>query len=202
MVTEPLLDIGQNVLGNKINDPVIGSFWWPRFEEICKWFVDNQKNIFKSELVTEEMGSYFFTTKLGNFELKGKADRIEILQDGNFEIVDYKTTSSPSITDIEKGIKPQLQLLGLIAESGGFENLIIGKVSSLSYLSLSSSNKRGFHDLKNYRILIKDAEIGLKALISKFEELKTPYLFNPWFNTHTFDDYKQLSRHQLWLEDI
>ncbi|MAR78810.1 MAG: double-strand break repair protein AddB [Rhodospirillaceae bacterium] len=199
---ELLLEIGLNVLGSKINDPVIGSIWWPRFEEISEWFVDNQKGIFKNKVISEEMGSYFFRTEFGNFELKGKADRIQILDDGSLDIVDYKITSSPSRSEIEKGIKPQLQLLGLIAESGGFENLNAGKVSSLSYLSLSSSNNRGFNNLENYRILMNDAEIGLKKLVLKFEETETPYLFNPWLSTNIYEEYKQLSRQELWLEDI
>ncbi len=199
---ENLIRIGKNLLRNKTNDTIINSFWLPRFEEIASWCINNQRNIFEGKLVTEERGNYFFKTELGEFELKGKADRIEILNDGFCGIVDYKTASIPTKSEIEKGIKPQLQLLGLIAEFGKFENIDTKKVNFLSYLKLSSSNDRGWNSLNNVSSLIIDAEIGLKKLISEFEKPETPYLYNPWQAKNLYDDYQQLSRYDSWSEKI
>ena len=183
-----------------MNNPIINSFWWPRFEEIASWCINNQRNLFEDKLITEERGSYIFKTKFGKFELKGKADRIEILDDGCCGIIDYKTASIPNKSEIEKGIKPQLQLLGLIAELGKFEKVDFKKVSYLKYLKLASSNDRGFKNLKNINNLINDAENGLKKLIYEFDNPKTPYLFNPWHDNKIYDEYRQLSRYDIWMD--
>ena len=197
-----LLNVGINLLGTKISDPVISSFWWPRFEEIASWCINNQRNIFEGDLITEERGSYIFQTKIGEFKLKGKADRIEILDEGHCGIVDYKTASMPNRSEVEKGIKPQLQLLGLIAELGEFEKVNFKKVNYLRYLKLANSSDRGLNNLNNVNNLINDAEKGLKKLIDVFENPNTPYLFNPWRNTNSYKDYHQLARYDLWMDKI
>ena len=40
---ERLLAIGRQEFGPQMNRPAVGAFWWPRFERIARWFVDDER---------------------------------------------------------------------------------------------------------------------------------------------------------------
>ena len=83
-----------------------------------------------------------------------------------------------------------------------FQNINISNLKYLSYIKLGSAKDRGFSHLEEVEILVNEAEVGLKKLIEKFDEINTPYLFNPWLISNISEDYKQLSRYKVWVDII
>ncbi|WP_281277587.1 RecB family exonuclease [Hankyongella ginsenosidimutans] len=59
-------------------------------------------------------------TEIDGVILKGKADRIDVDATGAWRIVDYKTGQPPNFDQRQYGYAPQLPLLALIAQRGGF----------------------------------------------------------------------------------
>jgi ATP-dependent helicase/nuclease subunit B len=74
-------------------------------------------------------------------ELRGLADRIEILDDGSAALIDYKTGSSPSLAQARTLLDPQLALEAHVLGLGGFSTIGAVPVSELLYLRLTGKGK-------------------------------------------------------------
>ena len=74
-------------------------------------------------------------------ELRGLADRIEILSDGSASLIDYKTGSSPSLKQARTLLDPQLALEAHVLGLGGFRDIDPVPVSELLYLRLTGNEK-------------------------------------------------------------
>ena len=74
-------------------------------------------------------------------ELRGLADRIEILSDGSASLIDYKTGSSPSLKQARTLLDPQLALEAHVLGLGGFGGIDPLPVSELLYLRLTGNDK-------------------------------------------------------------
>src|SRR5690348_16704565 len=72
--------------------------------------------------------------------IRGKADRIDKLEDGSLAVVDYKTGSPPSGKQVAEGYALQLGTTGLMLLNGAFEGLQ-GTPTFFEYWSLAKSNK-------------------------------------------------------------
>ena len=94
---ERLLAIGRQEFGPQMNRPAVGAFWWPRFERIARWFVDNERERRSglAALHAEVKGQLQFTSLAGPFTLTATADRIECGKDGRLTVIDYKTGAVP-----------------------------------------------------------------------------------------------------------
>ncbi|MBT5074445.1 MAG: double-strand break repair protein AddB, partial [Kordiimonadaceae bacterium] len=89
---EQLIKIGNNYFADKIDKPTVRAFWWPRFKQIAKWFIEQEKerrNNIKT-LATETIGKIDLKLPGGTFSLNAKADRIDQFSDGSLSIIDYK----------------------------------------------------------------------------------------------------------------
>ncbi|MBR4932620.1 MAG: PD-(D/E)XK nuclease family protein, partial [Alphaproteobacteria bacterium] len=78
----------------------------PKMENVARFIIERQKE--KAPLLdttfVETSGSFDFKLDDGTlFTLTAKADRIDVINDGSVEIIDYKTGTLPSQTDIKKG---------------------------------------------------------------------------------------------------
>ncbi len=192
-----LLECGKEALKGNEFPPSVISFWWPRFERIAGWIVETEKKrrVNLRGIISEKEGEY----KSGDFTLKARADRIEINNDGEITIIDYKTGTVPTQKEVKLGILPQIALEGLIASEGGFE--ANGTVEELSFWKLSGGEKIAEEkpvksDLKQ---LIDEAEKGLVKLITEFNKAETPYISCP--NSEKaprYNDYEHLARIKEW----
>jgi ATP-dependent helicase/nuclease subunit B len=199
---EQLLAIGRGLFAVYQEKPEIKAFWWPRFERIAHWFVAKETERRASgimPLAVEAVGQMV----LGDFTLKGRADRIDRMPEGALSITDYKTGGVPTKKDVESGIEPQLLLLALIAERGGFEDVKAAKAGELSYWKLGGGkSERSNDDVvfdKTLDALIREAEAGLQNLIDTFADPKTAYQAVPKpGRAPRFDDYAHLARLAEW----
>lgn len=196
-----LLDIGRSVFAGLDQHPEVQAFWWPRFERIAHWFVEHEEELRANGtklLQAEAVGAVTFEN---GFTLKGRADRIDQLPDGGLSITDYKTGGVPAQKEIQAGYEPQLPLLALIAEQGGFKNVLPQTATGLSYWKLSGG--RTVAEEKpvsgDITVLMRNAAEGLQALITTFSKATTPYqaVPKPQYQPR-YDDYAHLARLSEW----
>ena len=195
-----LLAIGREVFASAEQNPRIRSFWWARFVDIAKWFVDTQRKRIEdgTRIVAPEVAGIML---IDGLTLKGRADRIDQLSDGTLSIIDYKTGAAPSKAEVVSGIEPQLQLLALIAAAGGFSSINAAESSALDYWILKGGNSGcEIRSLKKeIPDLMTQAEDGIKQLIAAFSDAATPYEAVPKARLQPrYNDYAHLSRLAEW----
>ncbi len=194
-----LLRIGREQFGPILSRPGAWAFWWPRFEKIARWLV-NEEAALRSHIVetlSECEGSWTFASRGGPFTITVKADRIDRLTEGGFLLVDYKTGSVPKPKTVQAGFAPQLPLEGAILRSGGFDG-VNGSVAALEYWRLSGGEPAGERcaiAADDPGGLIDQVLARVVALIERFDDPSTPYLATPsprW--APRFSDYRHLER--------
>jgi len=204
-----LLAIGRENFGEALARPGVWAFWWPRFERAARWFVDQLNRDAEAgaerPLATEVKGSKTFARPGADFEIHGKADRIDRDADGNLTLIDYKTGGVPSSKEVHAGHAPQLPVEGLMALDGGFEGVDAAEVTGLAYWRLSGGAPAGKINAVSGDIpdLLAETRARLEALITAFEDETTPYLAQPrpgW--AAKYSDYGHLERLGEWaVED-
>jgi ATP-dependent helicase/nuclease subunit B len=202
---DELLQIGTQVFDEKMSNPAVRAFWWPRFERIAKWFVENerqQRERGRTPLACETSGEISFPAPGGAFTLNARADRIDRAADGDLAIIDYKTGGVPSKKQMVSGLTPQLTLEAAIAEQGGFAGLDAQKVSDLVYMRLAGGREPGKESgiAQDVQALAADALQGLKDRVAAFDDEKMPYRSRPvpmFFSR--FGDYDHLARVKEWM---
>ena len=198
-----LLEHGRATFGTLLARPEVWAFWWPRFERIAGWVValERARRPLIRPLATEVSGRMEFDGRAGPFILTAKADRIDRLHDGSLAIIDYKTGTLPTATDVALGFAPQLSLEAALAECGGFDAIPPAPVGDLAFWRLSGGDPAGEEKpLKgNPADLARQAHAGLEALIWAFDKPETPYRARPRpRHAPRFDDYAHLARIQEW----
>ena len=201
-----LEDIGRTCLAPVGIAPGLHAIWWPRFRDIVSWFAETEvaRRAVTRPLAAESSGRLKIETSGGDFFLTGRADRIDLLPDGRLAIVDYKTGSLPTAGDDKAGFAPQLPLLGAMAEAGVLGKVRPGDVGELAYWKLSGGEEGGKQkefsrdDGVSVKDAVKAALDGLRALIARFDDPRTPYA--PYIHPARvrFDDFAHLARVAEW----
>ncbi|HVJ03010.1 MAG TPA: double-strand break repair protein AddB [Sphingomonas sp.] len=128
------------MLDDERTHPMMRALWQPRLMEAIDWIAaEIAADPARKVLAVEKRGVIEFA----GVELSGTFDRIDRLADGGLAVVDYKTGKPPSLAAVREGFSLQLGLLGLIAESGGFDG-IEGRAKGFEYWSLSRNRAGGF----------------------------------------------------------
>jgi len=198
-----LMAIGREEFGPQMNRPAVGAFWWPRFERIARWFVDNeqQRRSSLATILAEIKGKLQFAGPAGAFTLTATADRIEHGKDGRLTIIDYKTGAVPNARDIGFGFAPQLPLEAAIAAAGGFTGIDGAAVAGLEFWRLSGGNPVA--EIKEVKAdpteSAEAALAGLQRLVAVFDSPDTAYqsVPDPEFAPR-FSDYAHLARVKEW----
>ncbi len=198
-----LLDFGRAAFGEFLERPAVQAFWWPRFERIAQWLVAEER-LWQAEISeshVESSGRLEIAAPAGAFTLTAKADRLDLRRDGGIEIIDYKSGTLPSLSDVRNGEAPQLVLEALIAAAGGFESLPAAPIGGLSYWKLSGGREPGRVHHLNLPLdeVMADARDGLSRLVAAFDRPETPYRARPRPEVSLrYDDYEHLARIKEW----
>lgn len=203
---ERLIEIAKNYFEKSIDKPTVRAFWWPRFKQIAKWFIAEEKKRRENikTLATETRGEIDINLPGGTFKLSAKADRIDQFSDGSLSIIDYKTGQPPTLRALKAGYAPQLPLEAAIAVKGGFSLLAPSDVSELSYWQLSGGEPAGkitfFNEAKKIDVMQETQKSfdGFTKLVTTFDLLETPYLSNPNPRETGYGEYDHLARTKEW----
>jgi ATP-dependent helicase/nuclease subunit B len=201
-----LITIGRNYFDKTINRPTVRAFWWPRFKQIAKWFIETEtaRRTTNKTILTETKGEINLKLPGGVFKLSATADRIDVLEDGSLSIIDYKTGQPPTLRQLKAGFAPQLPLEAAIAAKGGFALLPSSSVGELSYWQLSGGEPAGkitfFNEAKKVDVQeeLNKAYEGLTKLVTTFDLLETPYLNKPRPEALGYGEYDHLARTKEW----
>lgn len=199
-----LVAIGREEFGPLLGRPGMRSFWWPRFERIAAWVVEREREragrAERSHI--EARGEMEVDLGGRRFTLVGRADRIDALAGGGYEVIDYKTGAVPSRRSVEGGLSPQLPLEAAMVAAGAFDGVPAGPVAALSYWHLSGGDPAG-------RVrpatdspdgLARAAPERLRELLGHYEDPGSPYLARPDPGTAPkASDYGHLERVDEWL---
>jgi ATP-dependent helicase/nuclease subunit B len=204
---ERLLVLGQQSFSTIADRPGLYAFWWPRYCRIAEWVAQQERARRRGiEAIHGEIsGSFTIHAPAGAFELRGRADRIELRRDGKIALIDYKTGSVPRASDIELGFAPQLTLEAAMIEAGGFAEIGKSPIAELAYWRLSGADPAGeikycVEDAASLRRLIDDTLAGLERFIAGFDDPATPYRAIPSpERAPRYSDYAHLERAAEWL---
>jgi len=185
--------------------------WWaPRLARIADW-VAGEEVIRRSEAPPAAIGaelSGVWRLPAVEFELSGRADRIERRRDGSLSILDYKTGLVPSNTDVQSGLAPQLPLEAAMAAEGAFGPAYTGPAGELVYWHLTGGFTPGRavpllkSDPAALATAIAEAREKLPDLIRQFDDPARPYLAQPHAGrAPRFSDYSHLARVAEWTAE-
>jgi ATP-dependent helicase/nuclease subunit B len=176
-----LIDCGRQVFTPWFYDPQVPAFWWPQFERIAHWFIEQERQLranSKAQLC-ECAGRAVLKIAGQDFTITARADRIDMLTDGSLRIIDYKTGELPTYTAVDDGHAPQLPLEAWLAEQGAFSNCAAAPVSELLFLRLRGGQIPGEIRPAGKAVpkeLAAASHSGLARLLLEYASLLTPYV--------------------------
>jgi ATP-dependent helicase/nuclease subunit B len=173
------------------------ALWRPRFLRAASWFVelDRLRRAAIGTSFTEAEGECAIT---GTFTLHGIADRIDLMNNGCAQILDYKTGSVPTPGQIKAFLAPQLLLEAAMLAEGAFAPVGRAVAEKLSYVKFSGGREPGrFVDVDVK--LVDEAMRRLRERIVEFADPEKPY--RPRVKPYRVDvpgDYDHLARVREW----
>ena len=196
-----LMDVASDVLEEEAPWPLVRRSWYARLERVADWFVAGEAERQKtSEFVAAERKGAVFLPEIG-FRLTAIADRIDRLENGDLAIIDYKTGSVPTASEMEYFDK-QLLLEALIAEAGGFECLEASTVDHVAHIGLGSNpiyRRYELVDTDKHRFALPTVKAGLVRLIHGMMREDHGFTARRAARETRFDgDYDHLSRFGEW----
>ena len=133
--------------------------------------------------------------------IEARADRVDELERGAWEIIDYKTGRVPTKDELEALFAPQLLLEAAMAERGGFEKIDgRAKTVRLSYWQANGLGDGGkVSEIKGSDELVAEMMALVEKMADHFSNPNTPYPALPWpaYGPH-FNDYAHLERIAEW----
>ena len=201
-----LLSLGEEAFRPHAHDPEVRHFWWPRFRRLAHWLATAEATLRPgtAEVFAERSGGISFEAAGETHELHARADRLDLLADGRFRIIDYKTGSPPSTGQVESGLAPQLTLEAALLARGGFAPLQ-GNTAQILYIQAGGGHPPGdmADPLKKGTLPVDDLATrhfaALVALLSAYGLPATPYLpRHRLFHEEDVSDFDHLSRYAEW----
>jgi ATP-dependent helicase/nuclease subunit B len=183
----------------------LAGWWAARLERIAGWIIDTERERRASNVPLAVAVERSGVLRLGEFAVRGRADRIEKRHDGSLFIMDYKTGTPPAPRDVESGTAPQLPLEAVMAEAGAFGPDMQGPVEELCFWKLSGRRANGEDrsifpkEPDRLREIIDRAATRLPLLLQRFDRAETPYLAKPHPGRGLYHDpYLGISRRGEW----
>lgn len=198
---EQLLEIGKGVFAPLANRPAVAMLWWPRFEAMARWFIDQETRLRPSlaQVRTEVKGVWNCHVDGQGFTLSTRIDRLEIARDGGITIADYKTGALPSDAEIAQGLANQLALEALIAREGELEGGGISATAVLHMAYWKLASRPDQSEIKWVETDLGEVRQRLEELVRLYQNPAQAYAA-PSGNAPAlrYNDYAHLTRRQEW----
>ena len=202
-----LLSIARKRFDEEALPPEFEAVWWPRFqaliEEITNW--QREQRMRTSEIFIEQSGRT--DEGLDGFLLRGRADRIDLLNDETVSLIDFKTGLDPSNKQVETLLAPQLPLEAAMSKRGAFKDVPASEVSELAYVRLRPSGEFKVDIICDDSDAMKKtaAQLGelawseLQGLIAAYRNENRSYVSKqrPWLERYK-NDFDHLARVREW----
>jgi ATP-dependent helicase/nuclease subunit B len=188
--------MGEKHLATVLAAPAERAFWWPRFQRLARWFVatENARRSAGTKLLASESKG---AIALGPLTVTAIADRIDEIEPGGWNIIDYKTGRVPSPKELAGLFAPQL----LLEAAMQFEDIkATARTVHLSYWQANGLGDGGkVIEVKDSETLVPAMIALVHKMIEHFSDPATPYAALPWpeFIPH-FNDYEHLERVAEW----
>jgi ATP-dependent helicase/nuclease subunit B len=149
-------------------------------------------------------------TPVGELALKAKSDRVDVHAEQGLEIIDFKSGSAASATQVASMMAAQLPVTALIAEMGGSDRIAGGEgaTTGLSYIKVGTRyperrEVRGAN-VPDVPSLVAKARETLVQLHVRYADPAMPYLSKPrvqFLNKAGYDEPEdRLARRAEWTE--
>ena len=207
------LMIGEEVLALYHYQLSLEPFWAARLRETGRWYLrweELRRQLFTAPLAVERRGTLLIQLpRGGDFTLSGQVDRIEFVEKGKFNIVDFKTGKVPSQRQVRSGFSPQLTLEAAMLKRNAFNGLSGIRTHGLVYVKIGGNGggeEKPIRDIKDPF----DADEVVERHFSEFIKLvdehwngSRPFYSrpHPQFTTD-FGRYDHLARVQEWSLNI
>jgi ATP-dependent helicase/nuclease subunit B len=212
---DKLLAYGAEIQADIANDPALWDYWWPQYKGMCEVFleqeIDWRSNRRARPIAQEIRGEMMLDIAGAPIKLHGKIDRIDLMPDSDYALIDYKTGGTLSAAKIISGETPQLAIEAVMLEHNAFATAGITdkKSSVMAYwmikgrgedakkvIELSDYVDKGKTD---YRSVVEATQAGLHSLLSAYQDPDMRYICLPReANKPRFNDYEHLERIQEW----
>jgi ATP-dependent helicase/nuclease subunit B len=188
--------------------PALEAWWAPRFDRIADWVAEHEARrriaAAPAYVLSELRGDW--TLRRRDFRLTGRADRIDIANDGSLTILDYKTGQPPGRQDIAAGLALQLPLEAAMAAEGAFGEIPKGsETGAMLYWHLTGGPDPGQEKPIRPKAPATTADQvaaaidRLEALIDAYDDPQRCYLSQPRPGiAPRYTDYAQLARVAEW----
>ena len=188
-----LLALGQERLASLPLTPTQSSLWQTQLEACLKGFWALNAPYAQSPSKIEHKGAFW----VGAMRVEGRADRIVLLPD-RAHVLDYKTGTPASDADQVKGLDPQLAVLALMGQAGGFEG-VPSAATSRAFFHLPSRPHEQAREILGKTETLQKVQEGLETLFRAYEDPAQPYLSAPFGDQvgradPKYDDYAHLAR--------
>ncbi|MGJ8627178.1 MAG: double-strand break repair protein AddB [Sulfitobacter sp.] len=198
LTKDHLMEVAENVLLVEAPWPAARTIWKARIERVADWFLANERlrQGYSRPIAFEKgaRGTHIFAD-LG-FTLTGYADRIDVTEDGDALIYDYKTGTPPSKKE-QQIFDKQLLIEAAMVEEGGFKEVGVASVAHAAFIGL------GAKPVEIAAPLDEEPPIevlrGLHELIAKYLNEKQGFTSRRIVKTEEASgDYDQLARFGEW----
>ena len=204
----PIAEVMDRVLDETNAHPLLRALWEPRLLAALEWIVAEVARSQREVLGVECWGEMRFE----GVRLHGKADRIDRSADGSLTIIDYKTGKPPSPSAVNQGFALQLGVLGLIANSGGFNGLT-GEAEGYEYWSLGRDEKSetgfgysetpiGRRNGPTEEDFLPDTRRFIAKAVGEYIKGDAPFRARENPDYPAYDTYDQLMRLAEWLPHL
>lgn len=195
---DQLLSIASDVLAEQCPWPAVRALWFARIASFTPHFLaEEAKRRETSTNIDTEMRGEITLTNVP-FKLTGTADRIDMSEDGEALIYDYKTGKAPTPAQ-QKHFDKQLLLEAAMVERGAFKAVGRVRTTAAVYIGLGS-------DLRDQPAPLKDEPTDetwsrFEGLIAKWMDPKKGYTSRSANETTVFEgNYDHLARYGEWDE--
>ncbi|MCV0379828.1 double-strand break repair protein AddB [Nitratireductor sp.] len=203
-----LIAIGRRLFAEAGLPQDVATVWWPRFERtaeaVIEWERGRAEGIARRH--AEAISSAVEVAKLG-LTLSGRADRIDIRDDGSADILDYKTGATPSRRQAHTLISPQLALEAALLQRGAFADVGAAQPNELAYVRLKANGEvlsESILKIKNSDKtapgMAEEAWERLSQLLAHYHKAETGYRSRvlPFREGDVGGDYDHLARVLEW----
>ena len=196
---QELLHCGTLAFAPCIDRPAVKSLWWPRFEAIARHWLQEEEPLRNQAYTShcELSSKWQFDVNNTTYNLRARADRIDVFDTGDARLIDYKTGKNITAKEVTELRNTQLPLTALALKHGQ-KTVAVNALQTMSYW-FTKANENYRVDVEATDDLLAKAEALMRELIAYYQKPETPYAAqsNPKLALN-YNDYEPLIRWKEW----